>query len=86
MTHTQPPKKFSKSSLAPNPNRTEAHPTPKLTSVVSPACTNHLTLTPRKYADLQWPPFKVSLDFVKSKGTARYKNGSFITKGHPFQV
>lgn len=82
------PKKnfFSKSSRPPNPNRTEARPTPKLTSIASSTSTNHLTLTPRKYPDLQGPPSKVSLNFVKLKGAARYKNGSPIKKGYPFQV
>lgn len=72
-----PKKIFSKSSQPPNSNRTEAHPTPKLASIVSSTPTNHLTLTPRKYSDLLESASKVSLDFVK------LKRGSLLQKRAP---
>jgi hypothetical protein len=39
-----PKKKFSKTNLAPNPNRSKDHPTSKLTSIVSSTPRNGLTL------------------------------------------
>lgn len=78
MTYPTPQKFFSKSFQPPNPNRIEAHPSPKLRSIVSSTLTNHRTMSLRELLDFSRLLSKVSLDFVKSKGATCQSLGAFV--------
>jgi len=81
------PKKifFTKSSRAPNPNRTKAHPTPKLASIASSTSKSHLTLTSKKCKNGQARLLREVFGFVKcaafsGKVRTPYRGGSPLQK------